>query len=850
MNRAATMTALLAAALGAATTTAQVRRRAPEIGYVYPAGGRRGTTVEVVVGGQALRNVVAARVSGTGVHAELIRHYPPLRVLRREQRQALTARLRALILKRWSEAAEAGEVEGRPPAALISRRGRRAMEMNRPGKSMEMQDAELPEHPLLRNLDQMSLRELLHVRARLLTTRKYRQQNAQIAESVLLRIRIDPSATPGDRTLRLITRTGLTNPLTFQVGVLPEVAELETNDPGVPALVPQPPPLEPPVLINGQILPSDVDRFRFVAHKGQRLVIRAAARRLVPFLADAVPGWFQATLALYDARGREVAFDDDYRYEPDPVVLYEVPADGVYAVEIHDAIYRGREDFVYRLSISEQPFVTWTFPLGTQAERGRYADVGGWNVPIERMFLTAHRGWEGIREKVWGHGARITNPVTYAISRLPCATETEPNDRLAHATPVDPPVVIDGRIAAPGDVDCFAFTGKAGEQVVVEVLARRLQSPLDSVVWLTDAAGRVLASNDDYEHKDGHLFTDAGLLTHHADSYLRATLPADGVYRVRLADVQHHGGKAYAYRLRISRPQPDFAAWVTPSGINVPAGRAAVLTVHVLRYDGFDGPLTLRLEHAPRGFVLDGARVPAGVDRIRVTLTAPPRRMRSPVPLEIEASADIDGRRVTHRVGPADDDMQAFLNRHLVPARELLALVIGGRRFGERLELTSELPVRLTPGGTARVEVATGRRPLPEGLEIKLNDPPPGIRLARVVRRKDGWTLVLAADADKARPGLADNLIADVYGQITIRPRNRRASKGKKTPAQRKSSASGNRAAENNAATQRSTTNKPKVRKQRVQMGTLPAIPIEVVSESVARAGPRQDKTTSRTGTR
>ena len=68
----------------------------------------------------------------------------------------------------------------------------------------------------------------------------------------------------------------------------------------------------------------------FIARKGQHLVVAVSARELIPYLADAVPGWFQATLALYDAKGKELAYDDDFRFHPDPVLLCEIPKDGDY----------------------------------------------------------------------------------------------------------------------------------------------------------------------------------------------------------------------------------------------------------------------------------------------------------------------------------------------------------------------------------------------------------------------------------------------------------------------------------------------------------------------------------------
>ena len=43
----------------------------PYIGYVYPAGGQQGTTVEVRLGGQRIDGLHSALVSGKGVSAEV-----------------------------------------------------------------------------------------------------------------------------------------------------------------------------------------------------------------------------------------------------------------------------------------------------------------------------------------------------------------------------------------------------------------------------------------------------------------------------------------------------------------------------------------------------------------------------------------------------------------------------------------------------------------------------------------------------------------------------------------------------------------------------------------------------------
>ena len=785
--------------LGAFVASAQGQsaRREPHIGYVYPAGGKRSSVFRVVVGGQFLRGAKDVQVSGAGVRAEVVRHYPPLRNINQEQREVLQRKLRELFELRWEKLVDAGLVDAGPPGRHLRGLGlqdRRSK--NKGGKDEKEADpVALPEHYLLHDLEGKSFRELLHVLDGLRNLRNG-QRNAQIGESVLLEVTIDRDAALGDRELRLMTREGLTNPLAFQVGTLREVCALETGEAPVAEFLPAEPPLKLPILMNGQIMPGDVDRFRFVARQGQRLVIETHARRLIPYLADAVPGWFQATLALYDSEGSELAFADDYRFSPDPVLLYEVPADGEYELEIRDSIYRGREDFVYRISLSERPFITSIFPLGCRAGQERFVSIDGWNLTTDRLFLSAKRDdMPGIRERPLGRGKRTSNPVTYAVDLLGAEPEADEESAASSAQRVKLPRIVDGRIAAPGDVDTFEFKGKAGEEIVAEVIARRVRSPLDSLLRLTDVSGRVLAWNDDCEHKEGYLHTGMGVLTHHADSYLRAELPEDGVYSVQVSDAQGQGGEEYGYRLRIGPPQPDFELRVTPSTVNVRGSFAAPLRVYASRKDGFDGEIELVLKDSPRGCVLSGGRVPAGRDHVRATLSVP--RLEGPVALEVEARATIDGKVVRRRVVPAEDNMQAFLYRHLTPSQEFMVASLAGRRIGRSIELADEGPVRIPVGGVAQVRVKAPPHPRLREVELELDEPPPGLTLRNVRAVSGGLAFELAADREAAQVGTADNLI--VAGFITVE-RGGRGGEGA-------------------------------TRKQRAWLGVLPAIHFEIVQK-------------------
>ena len=770
----------------------------PHIGYVFPAGGCRGTTVEILLGGQQLRAPQAVHVSGEGVEARIVQFYRPRRNLLPEQREALREKLEELMEKRWSELP--GAKDGEPPWRRLAKRRKTAP------KDAEAAPAELPEHPMLRNLESKSLNELVHIVDELISGKSFakRQINTQLADMVLVEIELAPGAPPGDRQLRLETAAGLSNPMCFQVGALPEITETEPNDPGRPLRLPALPLATLPVVANGQILPGDVDRIPFRAEQGQRLVVRVAARHLVPYLADAVPGWFQATVALRGPRGEEVAFADDYQFDPDPVLFYDVPKSGVYELEIRDSIYRGREDFVYRASIGELPFVTAVFPLGGRTGEKVVAAVDGEHLPARRVEFDTRPGDWSVRRTAVGQGKERSNDFLYAVDELPESMEKEPNDNPASAQRVFLPRTLNGRIGAPGDVDVYCFRGQRNQRVVAEAMARRLRSPLDSLLRLTDAKGETVAWNDDLVTQGPEfLYTGEGTLTHHADSYLRATLPKDGNYYLHVADASALGGPAFAYRVRVSEPQPDFALRVSPSSLGLAGGRVTPLVVHVLRRDGFAGPVALRLRDAPPGMRLDGGRIPAGADQIRVTLTTPARVEASPVELRIEGAARVGGREIVRLARPVDDVMQAFLYRHLLPAEDMQATVRNTKWGAPRMAVEGGVPVALRAEGTTEVKLRTPPRTWVQNVEVVLDSPPKGIAVGKTRTDRDGYAFEIVVDPATVEKGCAGNLIAQWFAEVKPKPAPAKDKKGEETVA---------------------------AKPRRISLGFLPAIPYEVVA--------------------
>jgi len=486
-------------------------------------------------------------------------------------------------------------------------------------------------------------------------------------ELVFAEVTVAPDAKPGRREIRVITQRGISNALPFYVGQVPEVARKPMKTCEKPVLGKeymaqrQRPPEEEemritvPCTMNGQVAAGEVNRYRFQASKGQRLVISVKARELVPYVADGVPGWFQAVLTLYDANGKELAYSDDFRFDPDPVLFSEVPADGEYVLTIHEALFRGRESFTYRITIGELPFVTSVFPLGGRAGEPVAIEMNGWNLEKATLAPPPQEAKPGHHRIAATNGKVVSNYVPFALDTLPECLDKESNDEPSKAQKVVLPIIVNGRADRPGDWDVFEVEGKAGETIVAEVHARRLGSPFDSFVKVTGADGRIIAL--------------------HADSYLMVKLPADGKYFIHLGDTSRHAGKEYAYRLRISRPQPDFELRLIPSRIVIRSKASASVTVFAIRKDGFDGPIKLNFKGLPAGLESSGAALAAKQEMVGLGVKTSLEEMEKPVNLTVVGTATIGEGQVVREAVPAEDRMQAFLWRHLLSAENLPALV-------------------------------------------------------------------------------------------------------------------------------------------------------------------------------
>ncbi|MCA8988379.1 MAG: PPC domain-containing protein, partial [Planctomycetaceae bacterium] len=685
----------------------------PHLAYLYPAGLMQGATREVVIGGQHLQNVDDVHIEGTGIQVEILGWYRPM-----------TRGVFNNLRMRLNETEE-----------MLRERG---------------------EHPTADDIAEAAgvtadqLREMEIFREREADPR--RQPNEQLEEELTIRLTVSRTATPGKREFRLLTETAMSNPFWLHVGTLYEHDETEPNHDN-PEKIEAP----LPILVNGQIMPGDEDRFSFYASKGTRLVINAGARDVIPYLADAVPGWFQAILLLSDSNGKTVAHADSFYFSQDPAILYEVPQDDWYTVSIRDSLYRGREDFVYRMTIGELPILTSVFPLGFQAGAETTVQFDGWNLDVTSVDLkTPLRRfnptyWVSLPQQV---GPPLRFPLQ--VGTLAESVEQEPNDDFSTRSIVTRRETINGRIDHPGDHDVFRL--ETAGRLIIEVEARRHGSPLDSMLTLVDEHGVVVDSNDDYVDKS------LSLLTHHADSHLEAAVSKTKPLYLILTDAQGKGGADFVYRLHIRSPEPDFELRVVPATIIASAGATVPITAFALRRDGFRGAIQVALDDPPDGFELHGGSIPADAESMQMTLRIPDTHLGGRIPLSMSGTGHTPrgGSTMKRPALPAENMMQAFIWYHLVPVDEW-NIIVNERRTARQppLELAeSKDPIAIV-GGHERFIPArlTASNVSASELRVELLSPPPGISAEIVTDGGGHSALKIVAESGTAPESWQGNLL-------------------------------------------------------------------------------------------
>ena len=176
--------------------------------------------------------------------------------------------------------------------------------------------------------------------------------------------------------------------------------------------------------------------------------------------------------------------------------------------------------------------------------------------------------------------------------------ETGDHSTRETAMAVEVNSVVNGEVPGRG-IDWFRFQAKAGQRVLLELHAERIDSRLDGQLIVYDTKGREVARNRD---------------TFGRDSFLEVSSQGDAEYFVAVSDILYRGGPEYFYRLGIStKPYIDFidppvgAAGSTETytlfGRNLPGGKLSDISLDGHRLESLQVQITLPdVASAPKSF--------------------------------------------------------------------------------------------------------------------------------------------------------------------------------------------------------------------------------------------------------
>jgi hypothetical protein len=460
-------------------------------------------------------------------------------------------------------------------------------------------------------------------------------------KKLVLKVTATADASLSPRELRVIAPGGVSNPLNLNVGQWPEVAKRDPNTSLADAQ-----PVELPAVISGVLnTGAQTNHYKFKAKKGEEFVFEVDAARRGSAL--------DSSLMVLDAKGKELARNED-AIGLDSLLFFTAPADGEFFVALRDFRYRGGNEYSYRLTAGPIPYVESLFPFGGARGKAVEISINGRNLDgTTKMTLDiaakAPRSQE-IRVKT---PRGYSNLIPFNVSDLNEITEAEPNNALTNAQSVTVPLVINGRIGEPKDIDRFKFKSTSDQKLVCDVSASRFGSKLDALLILTDTNGAVVQQNDDAAGADARLEFDA---------------KKDTEYVLAIRDLTDRGGERFGYRLSIRPPTAAAAASFTasflPDAIRLHREGTSKVRCEVARAGGFDGPVRFVFADLPTGVFSEPIVVPNGPASGLILISASKDAPLGSFPIRLTATGIIGGKNVTVTAGPLSGDKgvkQAYL---------------------------------------------------------------------------------------------------------------------------------------------------------------------------------------------
>ena len=451
---------------------------------------------------------------------------------------------------------------------------------------------------------------------------------------------------------------GASNYRSFVVGDLPEI---EAGPGG--ASMEKPFEMEVGQTALGKAPAGKYGWFKFAAKKGQRILAEISTKDIDSKLMPST--------ALYDASGLQL--DND----PQGGVLdFTATADGDFFVRLNDFLYKGGDDYVYRLSVTTRARIDMVYPpLGKAGTNAKFT-VYGRNLPggqpsewktkkgklLEKKEIQVQLPAGDSRTKLKltdyldprraaldhleyrlksTQGTSTAAFIGYGVENPIFETESD-NDLPGKAQVVNVPCEFVGKFYPAADKDRIRFSAKKGDTYRIEILSERLGRPSHAFLLLEQLTKK--ADGNETAKEIGQSLETASTLGGQIfdistrDPSLRFEASADGDYRILVYDLFNSSSDPLnVYRLSIRKELPDFrlaAYGMLPPPVNnnsgpvfvksptIRKGEAFPVKVLALRRDGFKESIDLEVVGLPAFISYSPKRIPEGADSVTVLFQA------------------------------------------------------------------------------------------------------------------------------------------------------------------------------------------------------------------------------------
>ena len=562
----------------------------------------------------------------------------------------------------------------------------------------------------------------------------------------------------GPHYFRVISPRGASNAALFRLGSQPHRAESEPN-----SAMDQAETVPVPVTINARLeRDDDFDFFRFHAGAGETLIFDLRAARNGSSL--------DAALILLDGRGRKLEHDED-TFIWDPFFVHRFAEDGFYFAVVQPTHTRNDPGFGYQLDIRRDAHLETVSPLALAPGVETEVTIHGQGLVDSTARIEFDEpGFLGQLLKASGTTAtaRVKAPAEAQSGPYRFTLRTQWG-RSNHATLlVDPapvhagpgamsrfPVTINGT-ARYRQPERFALDAQTGQSLVFEVRAQRYGSPVDSVLRILDAKGKVLANNDDGNFAGVSFNKDSRILHRFAEA---------GTYTIEIRNLWTTTGENFPYHLSIRPPEPRAELLLASDNPYVFAGQTGKLKITAARLDGLEAEIPLSIAGLPVGVTAKPASIAAGTSEVEVEIDATGAQSGVAGMIEVRSplAAQPAGRAIQISSGGGE-------GRHYGHVTGAMLAVVERPLFSLECAASS---LNLVRDGTATLKVSITRQPgFQDPLTFSAANLPAGVAMEQVDSGAGEATLRFRAAKDAASGRAARvSLTGTAGGQTQAAPK-------------------------------------------------------------------------------